>query len=531
MSKSNGAKIARTNGARANGRPAKPDHEVAIIGAGFSGLGMAAALLRENINDFVIFERAGDVGGTWRDNTYPGIGVDIPTFAYQFSYDLKPDWSRFFAKGHEVKSYIDDFTDKFRIRPHIRFNSEVRSRTWDEERHLWRLDVAGEEVTARHVISAIGPFVDPKPHGVPGADDFEGEVIHSARWDHDSDLKGKRVAVVGTGASSVQIVPSIAREVERLDVYQRTPIWVAPKFDPKIPKRLQRLFARFPFTERIARWWTSRIVEAIIITLPLNYSRLPIVARAIEARLRLYLRRTVKDPETRRKLTPRYGLGCKRPAPSNHYWQAFNRDNVELVADPIETVTAKGVRTADGSEREVDVLIHATGFRMAFDPEVFRRTPVTGRDGFDLATSYQEQRLRAYESISIPKLPNHFMIFGPYGWTGASWHVLVQTAARHIIRVLGEASRRGASAVEVSEEATDGYHRKILGNLEGSVWKQPSCAFANSYYFDHHGDVPYLRPTSGRAAERASRSFPLDDYRYETLRRSPEPAKREKVSA
>ena len=531
MSKSNGAKIARTNGARANGRPAKPDHEVAIIGAGFSGLGMAAALLRENINDFVIFERAGDVGGTWRDNTYPGIGVDIPTFAYQFSYDLKPDWSRFFAKGHEVKSYIDDFTDKFRIRSHIRFNSEVRSRTWDEERHLWRLDVAGEEVTARHVISAIGPFVDPKPHGVPGADDFEGEVIHSARWDHDSDLKGKRVAVVGTGASSVQIVPSIAREVERLDVYQRTPIWVAPKFDPKIPKRLQRLFARFPFTERIARWWTSRIVEAIIITQPLNYSRLPIVARAIEARLRLYLRRTVKDPETRRKLTPRYGLGCKRPAPSNHYWQAFNRDNVELVTEPIETVTAKGVRTADGREREVDVLILATGFRMAFDPEVFRRTPVTGRDGFDLATSYQEQRLRAYESISIPKLPNHFMIFGPYGWTGASWHVLVQTAARHIIRVLGEASRRGATAVEVSEEATDGYHRKILGNLEGSVWKQPSCAFANSYYFDHHGDVPYLRPTSGRAAERASRSFPLDDYRYDTLRRSPEPAKRERVTA
>ena len=520
--------------ARQNGhRPREvPDHQIAIIGAGFSGLGMAAALLRENINDFVILERADDVGGTWRDNTYPGIGVDIPSFAYQFSYDLKPDWSRFFAKGGEVKSYIDSFTDKFRIRPHIRFGSEVMSRAWDEDQHLWRLSVNGEEVTARHVISAIGPFVDPKPHGVPGVDDFEGKVIHSARWDHDYDLRGKRVAIVGTGASSVQIVPSIAREVERLDVYQRTPIWIAPKFDPKIPQRLQKLFARFPFTEKIVRWWTSRIVEGIIITLPLNYGRMPIVARAIEGRLRFYLRRAVKDPETRKKLTPRYGLGCKRPAVSNHYWQAFNRDNVDLVTDSIETVTAKGVRTADGAEREVDVLVLATGFRMAFDPEVFRRTPVSGRDGFDLASSYQQERLRAYESISIPKLPNHFMIFGPYGWTGASWQVLVQTAARHIIRVLEEASRRGATAVEVSEEATDRYHEKILGNLEGSVWKQPSCGLSNSYYFDHHGDVPYLRPTSGRDAERASRSFPLDDYRYERLDRPErERAEPEEVAA
>ncbi len=493
-----------------------PDHEVAIIGAGLSGVGMAAALLRAGIEDFAIFERADDVGGTWRANTYPGIGVDIPVFAYQFSYDLKPDWSRFFAKGGEVKRYVDDYVERFAIRPHIRFNSEVRSRTWDEENHLWRLDVGGEEVTARFVISAIGPFVDPKPHNVPGVDDFEGKVIHSADWDHDYDLEGKRVAIVGTGASAVQIVPSIAREVGRLDVYQRTPIWIAPKFDPKIPGRLQKLFARFPASERAVRWGTSRIVETIVVTLPLNYSRMPVLGRGIEARLKLYLRRAVKDPELRRKLTPRYGLGCKRPAVSNHYWQAFNRDNVELVTDPIETVTANGVRTASGAEREVDVLVLATGFRMAFDPEVFRRTPVRGRNGFDLATSYEQSRLKAYESISLPDLPNHFMIFGPYGWTGAAWHVLVQTASTHILRVLSEARRRGATAVAVGEDATERYHSKIMGNLEGSVWTQPSCGNANSYYFDHHGDVPYLRPTSGREAQRAARSFPLADYRFES---------------
>jgi cation diffusion facilitator CzcD-associated flavoprotein CzcO len=271
--------------------------------------------------------------------------------------------------------------------------------------------------------------------------------------------------------------------------------------------------------------------EFIVVTLPLHYSRLPLAARLIEARLKFFIRRQVKDRELARKLTPDYGLGCKRPSISNHYLRAFNRDNVELITDPIDRVTEKGVRTAGGTEREVDVLILATGFRLAFDPENFRRTPVRGRDGFDLATQYQENRLKAYESISLPRLPNHFMIFGPYGWTGASWHVLVQTASTHIVRVLEEARRRGADVVEVSDEATDRYHETVLENLQGGVWQQPSCATANSYYFDHHGDTPYMRPTSGRAARKAARSFPLSDYHYERLGRTPEPAEREKVAA
>jgi cation diffusion facilitator CzcD-associated flavoprotein CzcO len=519
------------NGASSNGNHAKPDHEVAIIGAGLSGLGMASALKRINVQDFAIFERADDVGGTWRDNTYPGIGVDIPVFAYQFSYELKSDWSRFFPKGHEVKSYIDDYTSKYGVRPHIRFNSEVRSRTWDEDNHLWRLDVNGEEVTARFVISAIGPFVDPKPVEIPGFEDFEGKVIHSARWDHDYDLAGKRVAIVGTGASAVQIIPSIAKDVAQLDVYQRTPIWIAPKPDPKIPGWAKRLFARFPFTERIVRLLASAVTEFIVVYMPLNFSRFPFVVRAVERRNRRFLASQVKDPETRRKLTPSYGIGCKRPSVSNNYLRTFNRENVELVTEPIDLVTANSVRAADGSEREVDVLIAATGFRLASDPANFRRTPVRGRDGFDLATQYEENRLKAYESISMPGLPNHFMIFGPYGWTGASWHVLVQTASTHISRVLEETYRRGATHVEVSEEATDRYHAKVLERMSGSLWFSNRCDGANSYYFDHHGDVPYMRPSTGREAMRAARSFPLTDYHYDTLRRAPEPAEREKVAA
>jgi len=514
-----------------NGTHPKPDHEVAIIGAGLGGLGMAAALKRKNIQDFVIYERADDIGGTWRDNTYPGIAVDIPVFAYQFSYDMKPDWSRFFPRGHEVKAYIDDYANRFALRQHLRLGSEVRSRTWDEANHLWRLDINGEEVTARFVISAIGPFVDPKPAEIAGLDDFEGKLIHSARWDHDYDLAGKRVAIVGTGASAVQIVPTIAKEVERLDVYQRTPIWIAPKFDPEIPGWMQRMFERLPFTERIVRGAVSAIVESIIVRAPLNFQRNPRFVRAAERRNRRFLAREVKDPETRRKLTPDYGMGCKRPSVSNDYLRTFNRANVELVTDGIDRITANGIRARDGTEREVDVLILATGFRLASDPENFRRTPVRGSDGFDLATTYEQRRLKAYESISMPGLPNHFMIFGPYGWTGASWHVLVETASTHIIRVLEEARRQGASLVEVSEEATDRYHEGVLERMSGSLWFSNRCDRANSYYFDHHGDVPYVRPSSGREARTAARSFPLSDYRYESLRPAPEPKEPEAVTA
>jgi cation diffusion facilitator CzcD-associated flavoprotein CzcO len=506
---------AMTDGANGASPEAAPDIEVAIIGAGISGLGMGAALLHAGIDDFLIFERAGDVGGTWRDNTYPGIGVDIPTFAYQFSYELKPDWSRFFAKGHEVKEYVDDYVVKYRLEPHIRLESEVASRTWDDGAHLWRLTVNGEEVTARFVVSAIGAFVDPKPPGIEGIDDFGGKIIHSARWDHGYDLAGKRVAIVGTGASAVQIIPEIAREVGRLDVYQRTPIWISPKFDPKIPGWLQGVFRRVPLVQRAMYEGCSAVVEFLLTFMVVNYGRFSAPVHQAEARCRRWLEVSVDDPEVRAKLTPDYNLGCKRPSISNTYLRAFNRENVELVTDGIERVIPGGIRTADGAEREVDVIVLATGFRLASDPENFRRTPVRGRDGFDLAAHYEQHRLKAYEGISMPGLPNHFMMFGPHAFTGAAWHVLVQNTSRHVVRVLEECRRREATAVEVTPEATERFFGMIERRLRGSLWEVGSCSTANSYYYDHHGDTPYLRPTSSWQARRAAARFPLDDYRYE----------------
>ncbi|GAA5152206.1 NAD(P)/FAD-dependent oxidoreductase [Pseudonocardia eucalypti] len=492
------------------------DHHVAIIGAGLSGLGMAIALRRAGIEDIVLLERASDIGGTWRDNTYPGIAVDVPAQVYQFSFELNPDWSRIFAPGAEVKAYIDHIADRYDLRRSIRFDTEVLERVWDGDEQLWRLRTAGGEVTARFVVSAIGAFVDPKPAELPGLADFAGKVIYSSRWDHGYDLAGKRAAIVGTGASAVQIIPEIAGRVAHLDVYQRTPIWVAPKIDPGTPALVSGLFRRLPGSQRAVRELATRAVEFVLIDVVVRHR--PIWTRAIAGALReLWYRSQVPDAELRDKLTPRYGFGCKRPAVSSDYLRTFTRPHVELVTDPIERVTPDGLRTADGRERPVDVLVLATGFRLASDPENFRRTPVRGRDGFDLATAYTEQRLTSYEGVSMPGLPNHFMMFGPYGWVGATWHQLVESTSAHIVRVIGEADRRGATSVEVRPEASRRWTERMRRKLAGSLFNTNNCATANSYYFDHHGDTPYLRPTSSAHAFAASRDFPLDDYRFSTV--------------
>jgi cation diffusion facilitator CzcD-associated flavoprotein CzcO len=475
---------------------------------------MAIALRRGGIEEFVVLERAGDIGGTWRDNTYPGIAVDIPAQAYQFSFELKPDWSHTFAPGAEVKAYIDQCADRYGLRPFIRLNSEVVSRTWDERHHLWRLRTPHGELTARFVISAIGAFVNPRPAGIPGVEDFQGVVLRSSAWDHSVELTGKRAAVVGTGASAIQIVPEIARKVARLDVYQRTPIWVGPRFNPPTPRRLQALYRRYPALQQAVRARLTRAVEAGLVGLVVHHDELGWITRLGGWLGRHVWYRQVRDLDVRRRLTPDYEIGCKRPSVSNTYLRMFNRPSVELISEPIERVTARGVRTVDGRERAIDVLVLATGFRLATDPENYRSNPVKGRAGFDLAAFYANNHARSYESVSLPGLPNHFMIFGPYGWTGGTWHVLVETASHHIMRVLEEARRRGATSVEVKEEAAERWTRFVTERLSRSLWHVGSCANSHSYYFDHHGDTPFLRPTSSTQAWRAARSFPLKDYQF-----------------
>jgi cation diffusion facilitator CzcD-associated flavoprotein CzcO len=366
------------------------------------------------------------------------------------------------------------------------------------------------------VISAVGAFVNPKPPHIPGLEEFRGDILHSAAWDRSISLSGRRAAVVGTGASALQIIPKIAPKVARLDVYQRTPIWVGPKLDLPIPAPVQRLFRRHPPLQDAVRRALTRLVEAGLVGLVVHHDQLGWVTRSAGWLARnVWYRLQVRDPEVRRRLTPAYEVGCKRPSVSNTYLRTFNRANVELVSEHIERVTHNAICTADGRERPVDALVLATGFRLATDPENYRRNPVRGRGSFDLAESYARRPVRSYEGVSMPGLPNHFMIFGPYGWTGGTWHELVETASHHIIRVISEARRRGATAVEVREEATERWTKFARERLRGSLWHAGSCRSANSYYFDHHGDTPFLRPTSARQAWRAARTFPLDDYRFE----------------
>ncbi|WP_369382951.1 flavin-containing monooxygenase [Streptomyces sp. cg36] len=494
-----------------------PDHEILVVGAGISGIGTGAALLRAGLIDFLIIERSHDIGGTWRDNTYPDVAVDLPSFVYQFSYELYPHWTRLFPKGSEVKQYIDHMADKYGLRGHIRLNSEMTSRQWDEKEHLWHVRLAdGCTLTARFVLTAVGLYTEPLRPDIAGLDDFTGKVIQSARWDHAHDLTGERAAVIGTGASAVQLIPKVAEAVGRLTVFQRSAIWVFPKPDPPIPRWLRGLLARVPLVNAALRTISSAVVEMLLVGIFLLGKPGAVIARFAAALVRVYLRTQVPDPALRRKLIPDYKFLCKRPSVSNAYFRTYTRPNVELVTTGIARITSKGVLGSDGRLHEIDTLILATGFRLFYDPENYRKVPVRGRDGFDLAEFFTHQRVQAYEGVSLPKLPNHFFIFGPYSWSGGSWPGMVETLSTHAIRVITETRRRGATAVEVTQEANDRFLRFARERIGKSLVYTNDCAGSNTFFLDHHGDSPLWRPTTASAAKRAARTFSLDDYIYTT---------------
>ncbi|RHW24643.1 NAD(P)/FAD-dependent oxidoreductase [Nocardioides immobilis] len=488
------------------------DHEVAIIGGGFSGIGAAILLEKAGFGDYLMIEDGDGVGGAWHWNTYPGVAVDIPSFSYQFSFEQMAGWSRVYAPGRELKAYAEHCVDKYDVRRRTRLNTRIVSAAFDEEGDFWRLGTAdGDTITARHVVGATGVLTQPKLPEIAGIETYAGTVMHTARWDHDVDLAGKRVAVIGTGASAVQTIPSIAHEVEHLTVFQRTPIWCLPKLDSALPLPV-RLAMRVPGTKRVSRLVSQTFVE---LTFPLAahfHDVLPVAGVGERVGLN-HLRRAVKDPEVREKLTPRYALGCKRPSFSNAYLQAFNRENVFLETAPIDEITPTGIRTADGTEHEVDVLVLATGFKV-FEKGNMPAFSVTGVGGVDLEKWWEEHRFQAYQGVSVPGFPNFFAILGPYGYNGSSYFNLIETQMTHIVRCLRRARRTGATRVEVTPEANARYFEQVLGRRRHQVFFQPSCQTANSYYFDANGDVPF-RPSPTLETMWTSSRFDLDDYRFE----------------
>ena len=486
-------------------------HTVAIVGGGFSGIGAAIRLDQAGFDDLVVLEEGEEVGGAWHWNTYPGVSVDIPSFSYQFSFEQRTDWSRVYASGAELRAYARDCVDKYGLRSRIRFGAKVVGASFDDSRDVWRLETAGgEAIEARHVVGATGVFSQPKRPEIRGLESFAGKLMHTARWDHAHDLRGRRVAVVGTGASAVQVIPAIAPDVERLTVFQRTPIWCLPKADAPIG-RLPRLGLRLWPVAGAARVASEAFVE-LTLPLPAHFHGLVPLSRAGQRNAHNLLRRQVADRETREKLTPRYPLGCKRPAFSNDYLPTFNRANVALETDPIEAVTANAIRTAGGSEHEVDTIVLATGFKV-FESGNMPPFPVRGSAGVDLEDWWDENRFQAYEGVSIPGFPNFFLILGPYGYNGSSYFNLIENQARHIIRCLRRAEGSGATRVEVRPEANERYWKSMLARRRNQIFFREDCSAANSYYFDRHGDAPFRPAATVEAAWRSAR-FDLDDYSF-----------------
>jgi len=484
-----------------------------IVGAGFGGMGAAIQLKRLGISDFTILEREDDLGGTWHVNRYPGLAVDIASVTYSYSFEPNPYWSHWYARGPELKKYAEHVADKYDLRRHMRFGTSVEGARWDEDALEWEVRTRdGERLRSTFLITATGFLSQPRLPDIEGVHDFAGAVVHTAQWDDDVDLDGKRVAVIGTGATAVQLIPRLARRAEHLTVFQRTPIWVTPKLDFRMPKAVQQLFARLPVTQRVARTANTALLEAIMVAGVLHYRQAKVFNMAAARLAQRHLHRQVADPELRARLTPDYSFGCKRPTFSNDYYATFTRPHVDLETTPIERVAPGGVVTTDGRETEIDVLVLATGYDM-WDAN-FPAIEILGREGKDLGKWWRESRFQAYQGIAMPGFPNLLSLASPYSYSGLSYFTTIEAQMKHMDRLLTEVRRRGAATFEVRDPANEEFLGWVTERLDDSVFHLGSCATARSYYFNQHGEAALLRPSSTLQNHRAAETFPLDDYAY-----------------
>ncbi|MEV0433091.1 NAD(P)/FAD-dependent oxidoreductase [Nocardia sp. NPDC050413] len=490
-----------------------PQRDAVIIGAGFGGMGAAIELDRLGLRDFVVLEREDDLGGTWHVNRYPGLAVDIASVTYSYSFEPNPYWSRLFAPGAELKKYAEHVADKYGLRGRMRFGTEVRSARWDDDNEQWVVSIAGgEPLTARYLITATGFLSQPYTPPFPGIESFAGKIIHSTDWDDGYDLTDRRAAVIGTGATAVQLVPELAAKVASLTVFQRTPIWVVPKIDGPIPAVVQRAFAAVPLTQKAARLANTALLEAIMLVGVLHYKQAKPLNTAAALLAKAHLFAQVRDADTRAKLTPHYDFGCKRPTFSNAYFATFNQPHVRLETESIDHVEPDGIVTADGHKTVVDTLVLATGFNL-WDAN-FPAIEVIGRDGRNLGKFWRDNRFQAYEGITVPKFPNFLSLNSPYSYSGLSYFTTIETQMKHMGRLFTELFRRGEHTFEVTEAANARFLDRVTADLDSSVFYGGDCSGARSYYFNQHGEAALLRPTSTLSAHREAVGFPLDDYTY-----------------
>jgi cation diffusion facilitator CzcD-associated flavoprotein CzcO len=452
--------------------------EVAIIGSGFAGLCMGIKLRQAGYEDFVILEKADRLGGTWRDNTYPGCACDVPSYLYSFSFEQNPNWTRMFAPWDEILAYLEHCAAKYGIADKIRYGAEVTEAAFDESTGRWTVLVnGGETIDARALVAGVGNLHQPKFPDLPGLDSFAGRTFHSSQWDHDQDLTGRRVAVIGTGASAIQFVPRIAEQVDHLDVFQRTPPWITPKPDRAIGPRERTLHARFPAGQRAIRNLIYWGLEAR----GLGFTGNAKLMKGLELQAKRHLRKQVTDPVLRAKLTPAYQIGCKRLLQSNDYYPALARDNVDLATTPITRVTPTGVITADGVEHECDTIVLGTGFEISGN---LTRIGLLGRDGVDLADAWKRDGIGAHLGITVAGYPNLFLLVGPNTALGHSSMVfMIEAQVRYVMQALDLLRQRTGSYVEVREDAQDRFVSEVQDQLGDTVW-QSGC---NSWYLDAQG--------------------------------------------
>ena len=476
------------------------DHDIAIVGSGFSGLGMAIRLKQEGMNDFVVLERADEVGGTWQANTYPGCACDVPSHLYSFSFAPNPGWTQTYSPQPEIWSYLRRCADTFGIRPHLRLGCAVESATWLATERRWELETSQGTIRARVLVAGMGPLTEPRIPDIPGLDDFEGDVFHSARWNHDADLAGKRVASIGTGASAIQYVPAIQPVVEQLHVFQRTPPWVMPHSNRPISRHEQRLYRALPFLQRLMRGGIYATREMLV----LGFVFSPRLMKVVERIARKHLERQISDPELRARVTPDYTIGCKRILPSNRWYRTLGKPNVELVTDGVSEVRARSIVAADGSEREVDAIVLGTGFQVTDIPAAQR---IRGRGGRLLDDVWQGSP-RAHLGSTVEGFPNLFFLLGPNTGLGHSSMVyMIESQIAHVMGALQLMRERGAATIEVRADAQDRYNAALERRLGGTVWNT-GCA---SWYLDRTGRNATIWPDwTWRFRRRTARLDPAE---------------------
>ena len=492
-----------------------PAHvDVAIVGTGFAGLGMAIKLKQAGRDDFVVLERADDVGGTWRDNTYPGCQCDVPSNVYSFSFAPNPSWTRTFAPQPEIWGYLRAVTERYGLRPHIRFGAELTGAEWDEAAQRWTVETSRGTLTARVVVGAMGPLSEPAIPSIPGLDSFEGTAFHSATWDHDHDLRGRKVAVIGTGASAIQFVPAIQPLVGQMTVFQRTPPWVMPRRDRRVRPRERALFKLAPAVQRLVRDTVYLGREATV----LPFMKPGLLGKVPERMARAHLARSVKDPELRRKLTPTYGVGCKRILLSNEWYPALQQPNVEVVTDGIAEIRPHAVVTADGREHEVDTIVFGTGFHVTDMPFVER---LRGRDGVLLGDLWRERGMQALRGTTVHGFPNLFLLVGPNTGLGHNSIVyMIESQLAYAIDALETTARRGAAVFDPTQAAQTAFNELVQQRMKGTVWTSGGCA---SWYLDAHGRNTTLWPGASWRFRLQTRRFDPSEYRLDAPVAQPRP--------